>query len=161
MLARVHLRVSLPIIAAQGAVDSPQRLVAIRVSRGQRRYSLLLEERKRSVETAIGKRHVHALVRRLQDVGRPVVTVHAVHGADLASRRRGRVLRLRGVHVGLAGPGVHGPHPRDVLPFGIGRDIFHLARHMPVNSHLRWASGRAPADPHQHVDLPAGVVLVG
>ena len=53
----------------------------------KRRHSLLLNKRKRGIDRAIGKRQIYAPVRRPQDVAWAVVTIHAIHGSDLAGSR--------------------------------------------------------------------------
>ena len=111
-LACVDLRVAFLVIAAQRPVDSPHRLLPVSVTRRQRRHALLLDERKRRIDAAIGKRHIDAPVRRLQDVGRTVVAIDAIHGADLTGGRRGGLRAGGGVHFRLAGLRIHRAHPR-------------------------------------------------
>src|SRR5208283_2869135 len=53
LLGFVYLRVSLLIITTQGAVDSPNCLLPVGISRCKCRYTLLLDEWKRGIDTVI------------------------------------------------------------------------------------------------------------
>src|ERR1035441_9295145 len=135
-LAGVYLRVALPIITAQAAVDSQHRLLPVGVTRRKRRHALLLDEWMRGIDAAIGKRHIHAPVRGMQDVAGAVVTIHAIHRADLTGGPRGGWLRLGGVNLRRAGNRIDRPNPRNILPLGVARPGLALSRHVPISSAL-------------------------
>ena len=126
-------------------------------------HRLPFQIRQRRIEPSGDKRLIDRDVRRQIDMGRPVMTIDAIHASliaigDLIGSQRPRAIEVFS-DISLA---IFFSYPRNYLAMIVGRDIGHLVRdiHVPVNPSTKPVAGTAAADINQHASLAYSVLLV-
>src|SRR5581483_8925767 len=147
----------------QVGCDAFHGRLGVRIVGGQYSHCLLLDKGQGNVDSAGDQRFVHRSIRWDVNVGRAIVTIHAVHAM------RGRLLNLLLAEWSIFGH-VFGDAPLHVLGADIGNDLALVVGgnvadlvgniHVPVNSGGCAGRGIAAAGLDQHANLALGVFFV-